>query len=329
MPFSDILGHQRQLETLRRGLEKQRLHHAYLFLGPEGVGKGSVALSLAMAIHCTERDFDSCGQCPSCLRISAGNHPDVRLIEPLVGKKEIGIQQIRDLERALVFRSFSGRKKVVILDPADLMNYHAQNALLKTLEEPPGDSLLILVAKNTGGLLATLLSRCLRLSFGFPPVELVAEVLVRRKGMSMEQAKLLAALTMGSLGEALTSDTQQLLDQRREWIERLASLTRGDYRGVMALAEEMGGDREECLKFLRCIEGWYRDLLIYQIGGWKEEIRNIDMAERIQEQAALYRIDHTLSALARAAQVAREIQRNYNRRLALENFLMKTVFSGL
>src|SRR5439155_21125391 len=109
---------------------------------------------------------DFCGQWANCARIEVGNHPDVRTIEPLVGKKEISIQQIREIEKQLNIRSFSGRKKIAILDPATRMNPSAQNALLKTLEEPPKDALLVLVATNTGGLLPTLRSRCLRLSFG-------------------------------------------------------------------------------------------------------------------------------------------------------------------
>jgi DNA polymerase III subunit delta' len=166
MSFAEIIGHQGQIEILRAALAKNRLHHAYLFAGPEGVGKRTLALALAKAVHCTEMGSDSCGQCVNCARIRDGNHPDVRLIEPLMGKKEISIQQIREIERQLNFRSFSGGKKIAILDPATLMNLSAQNALLKTLEEPPQDSLLILIAPTAGGLLPTLRSRCLSLSFG-------------------------------------------------------------------------------------------------------------------------------------------------------------------
>lgn len=325
MPFSDIVGHQRQVQTLRSALGRKRLHHGYLFCGPEGVGKRTVALCLAMAIHCTDRDHDSCGHCQNCLTIGKGNHPDVRFIAPSPGKKEIGIDQIRELERELSFRSFSGKTRVAIIDPADLMNYHAQNALLKTLEEPPHNSLLILIANSTGRLTSTVLSRCLRLPFGSLPHELVADVLVRQKGFSLEQARLLARLTMGSLGAALTSDATEVLDRRRDLIERFCSLPRQAYRAVMKLAEERAGDREESLQFLQWIEGWYRDILIVQISGSTAELRNLDMAERIQEQAGRSSVEHSLGVLAQAGRVARRIQRNYNRRMALENFLLQIV----
>lgn len=328
MPFSDIIGHSRQVEILRRGLERGRLPHAYLFLGPPGIGKRMVALSLAMAVHCSDGPHEFCGLCPSCLSIRDGNHPDVRFVEPLAGKREIGIQQIRELERELAFHPFSGKYKVAIIDPADLLNYHAQNSLLKTVEEPPGDSLLILIAKSTGHLLPTLTSRCLRLSFASPPREFVAEVLVRRKGISREQAGVLAALTMGSVGEALACDTGEYLDRRREWIERLSSLSREGYREMMALAEERAGDREESLRFLHWIEGWYRDILICQITGKTEGMRHADMVERIREQAVLYSIDQILFILSQIAQVTAEMQKNYNRRLALERFFIKVLSCG-
>jgi DNA polymerase-3 subunit delta' len=159
MGFAEIQGHSKQLEALRRSLKTGRLHHAYLLLGPEGVGKKTVALSLAKAIHCSETQDDFCGYCDPCMRIISGNHPDVRIIEPLPGKKEISIQQVREVEKELSYRSFSGGRKIAIIDPATLLNAPAQNALLKTLEEPPQDSLLVLIAVNAGPLLPTVGSR--------------------------------------------------------------------------------------------------------------------------------------------------------------------------
>ena len=165
MSFAEVIGHQKQLANLHSALTGERLHHAYLFLGPEGVGKRTIAVAYAKALHCLQQVNDFCDQCANCARISDGNHPDVRVLEPLAEKKEISIQQIRELERDLNFRSFTGKRKIAIIDPATLMNSSAQNALLKTLEEPPQESLIILIAANAGALLPTLRSRCLRLSF--------------------------------------------------------------------------------------------------------------------------------------------------------------------
>jgi DNA polymerase-3 subunit delta' len=325
MAFSDILGHERQLELLRRALERNRLHHAYLFVGPGGVGKGTVALSLALAIHCTQGDHDFCGQCENCHRIRDGNHPDVRVIAPEANKREISIQQMRGLQRLLEFRSYSGKKKVAIIDPAHQMNYHAQNSLLKTLEDPPGDALIILVANSTGSLLSTVLSRCLRLYFAFLPVGDVAGFLVRQQGTPQDQATVLAVLTGGSLGEALACDAGELLDERNQWIERFSSLSRGDYRGLVSLAEEMARDREKALRSLQWVREWYRDILIQQTTGSAGEMRNSDLVHKIRDAASKQSLNHTLSVLSQMSDVAGKLQRNYNRRLVLEDFFIRVV----
>ena len=325
MAFSDILGHGRQVEVLKRAMERNRLHHAYLFVGPDGVGKRTVALSLALAIHCTQGDHDSCGQCENCHRIRDGNHPDVRVIAPEANKREITIQQMRGLQRLLEFRSYSGKKKVAIIDPAHQMNYHAQNSLLKTLEDPPGDALIILVANSTGRLLSTVLSRCLRLCFAFLPVGDVAAFLVRQQGTPQDQATVLAVLTGGSLGEALACDAGELLDERNQWIERFSSLSRSDYRGLVSLAEEMARDRETALRSLQWVREWYRDILIQQTTGSASEMKNSDLVHKIRDAASKQSLNHTLSVLSQMGGVAGKLQRNYNRRLVLEDFFIRVV----
>src|ERR1051325_9705657 len=245
MGLSEIIGHQKQIETLRSALMNGRLHHAYLFAGPEGVGKRKIAFSFAKVIHCSETPGDFCNGCANCARIDAGNHPDVRFLEPLAGKKEISIQQIRDIENELNFRSFSGKRKVAVIDPATLMNLSAQNALLKTLEEPPQDSLLILVAANGGGLLPTLRSRCLLLPFAPLDRELVAYFLSSRDDIDSNRAEVLAALSMGSIGTALALDDGKRREQRQAWSQTVSSLGAGDYRSGIEAAEDLAARKDE------------------------------------------------------------------------------------
>ena len=115
----------------------------------------TIALSLAKSLHCERQRFDFCDDCSGCAQVADGNCPDMHRIEARAGKKEITINQIRDLIGKISLRSFSGRPKIALLDPAELMNYHAQNALLKTLEEPPHNSILFLIATSSGALLPT------------------------------------------------------------------------------------------------------------------------------------------------------------------------------
>jgi DNA polymerase-3 subunit delta' len=324
MGFSEIIGQQKPLETLCAALANGRLHHAYLFLGPEGVGKRTIGFALAQAIHCNQMDNDFCGHCANCLRIQSGNHPDVRLVEPVAGKKEISIQQIRTIEKELSFRAFSG-KKIAIIDPATLMNLPAQNALLKTLEEPPPDSLLILVASNAGGLLPTVRSRCLRIAFGPLPRELIAGYLAAKQTMTHDDAQLVAAMSMGSLGAALELDRGELVEQRQQWVETMCSLTPGNYQIALDAAETLSGSREESLKFLAWVESWYRDLLIYNVTREARELINLDLVEIVQQQSTAGNPKRILLALSQAAGAAARIQRNLNRRMVLEKLFMAAV----
>jgi DNA polymerase-3 subunit delta' len=325
MSFAQIVGHQKQVEILRQALNHGRLHHAYLFVGAEGVGKKTIALGLAKAIHCSAATGDFCGECADCARIQGDNHPDVRILGPLAGKKEISIQQIRELEKELNFRSFSGKKKIAILDPATLMNLPAQNALLKTLEEPPQDSLLILIASNGGALLPTLRSRCLRLTFGPLAGDLVSAFLVSRKGIEAKTAEFLAAMSMGSLGAVFSIDTQELLERRREWMRLVSGLRAGDYRAATDSAEVLAGSKEDSLRFLEWIESWFRDLLVYIATRSQQDIVNVDMLPRIQQQSATADFEGLFSRIGEARAAIGGIQRNLNRRMVLEDLLMNTV----
>lgn len=322
MGFADIVGHPKQLETLRLTLAHGRLHHAYLFVGPSGVGKKTIGLNLAKAIHCSAATADFCGKCADCARIQDGNHPDVRFIEPLAGKKEISIQQIRELEKYLNFRSFSGNRKIVILDPVTLMNLSAQNALLKTLEEPPKDSLLVLIAPSVGELLPTLRSRCLRVSFAPLTRDQVARFLVAQKKVPVEQAELLAAISMGSLEAVAGVDPRELLARRQRWIGLLLPVAFGNYRAAAETAEALAENKEESVRFLEWAESWYRDLLVYTLTQNQQEVVNVDMLPQIQQVSAAIKLEYLLGRIAEAKEAVGAIRRNLNRRMVIETLLL-------
>jgi DNA polymerase-3 subunit delta' len=325
MGFAEIVGHQRILEHLRSALRNGRLHHAYLFLGPDGVGKRTVAMALAKAIHCAEKEYDYCGGCVNCARISDGNHPDVRVIQPLADKKEISIQQIRELERELNYRSFTGKRKIAIIDPATLLNTAAQNALLKTLEEPPADSLMILIAANGGGLLPTVRSRCLRLSFAPLPRPEVVTFLESKFAVKPQDAEFLAAISMGSIGVAASLDKDELVEKRRIWSGMLDSLKTKDYRSVMIAAEALSANRVEALEFLKWAETWYRDLLVHSVTQQSDELVNLDMLAQIEKQFGEKNADQLLTFISQISRTGARIQRNLNRRMVLERFLFGVV----
>ncbi len=305
MGFAEIIGQDRALGGLRSALRRGALHHAYLFAGPEGVGKGTAARILAQAANCdgprrsraegqpdeaapervpggvgglhppTFHDDDPCGECPPCKKIARGVHPDVVSIaeervmakagrwEPRGGRtpsKDIVVDQVRELvDRRLSLRRFEGRRRFVILDPADAMNPQAQNALLKTLEEPPDDTTLVLVAAGADALLPTIRSRCLRVAFAPLPAALVEERL-RAAGRPAEEARLAAALSGGSLGRALALDAEAL-KARRAAVEEAAALPPDDAGRWLAFARERAGDRDAAQETCELLLVWLRDVL--------------------------------------------------------------------
>lgn len=325
MSFANLIGHSSQLASLRAALSSGRLHHAYLFVGPEGVGKRTIARAMAQAIHCPEADGDFCGRCVNCASIGDGNHADVRFIGLLPDKKEISIQQVRELERELRFRSFGGKRKIAIVDPVNLMNVAAQNALLKTLEEPPTDSLIILIAPNAGALLPTLRSRCLRLAFEPLPRTEVAAFLRTKHGLKDDDAKFLAALSMGSIGLATSLDRERLIEKRKSWSSKLVALEPGDYQAVIAVAEALAASRDDAMEFLRWTESWYRDLLIYGFTDRPDELVNLDMLTQIEHLSSECGPVRALAALGAISAAAAGIQRNLNRRMVLEKFLFSVI----
>jgi DNA polymerase-3 subunit delta' len=341
--FETILGHERALRTLRGALRGERLHHAWLFSGPEGVGKALVAQTFARALLCEAKpEVAPCGECDACQRVQRGVHPDLLVVRPeservtrgelsrdaLEGSpsREIRIAEVRSLERRLRLGAQRGSGRVVaILEPAERMNLAAQNALLKTLEEPPPGAVLVLVCGAEGVLLPTVRSRCLRLPFGPLSDDLVAREVQARLSCDAETAASIATLAGGSLGRALALGAEGA-ERRREALEVLRGLggpAGADLLAVGQAAARWSRDREEAEGALEIAELYLRDLLLLASGGEARALRNQDEANALAEIAgrraplriveALEAVDHARAALAR----------NANLRLTLERALAR------
>src|SRR6187397_1628489 len=231
MPFRDIIGHRRLVALLSRAVARETLPATLLFAGPRGVGKRRVAVGLAETLNCptpvTTPDLprDACGECASCRRIARGVHPDVPVVEP----GELGsikIEQVRDVVDRAGYRPFEGRRRLVIVDEAEAMVAAAQNALLKTLEEPPPASVFVLISSMPDALLPTVLSRCQRLRFGDLSAADVADALMRDHGYKETEARAAAADAEGSIGRALSVESAGVSDAREMALRLLEQTAR-------------------------------------------------------------------------------------------------------
>src|SRR5919198_2368974 len=203
MPFRDIQGHRRLIDLLARSIHRGTLPPSLMFAGTSTSGARSAAIAVAQALNCVNpSNADACGVCAACTRIARGVHPDVPIVEP-AETGLIRVDQVRDVIDRAAYRPFEGRRRVVILDDADALLPEAQNALLKTLEEPPAASTFVLVTSRPDLLLPTVISRCQRLRFGRLSPSDVAAVLIREHGYTETDAHAAASVSDGSVGLAL------------------------------------------------------------------------------------------------------------------------------
>ena len=311
-----IIGHQQIIEQFQHAVASDRIAGAYLFVGPAGVGKETVARYFAQLIFCQQdtQPPTVCGACLACRKVDSGNHPDLQFIRPEGSLLKIG--QIRELQKQIIYEPLEARRKVYILTDVDRMNDYAENALLKTLEEPPASSVLILLTSNVRVLLPTTRSRCQILQFHPLPTQELAEILVERFSVAPEQATTLAIAADGAIGKALTQLEKG--DGLTEEVPEILKET--DPLAAFRIAEHLK-DNPEALGELVT---WYRDLLFLQQGA------PTDLITHIHSVAELRRIVPRYSRL-RIQQAIRTVfdtkslieNTNTNATLALEVMCLK------
>ncbi len=322
MSFADIIGQDNAVSVLRRAIQHQRLHHAYLFSGYDGVGKKFTALTLAKALNCKELPDDACDRCTSCHKIDEGIHPDIRIIEP--DGQFIKIDQIRDLQKDVGYKPYEGRRKVYIIDHAEALRDEAANALLKTLEEPSADAMLVLVTANVYALLPTVISRCQLVRFVSVGVQPLTELLTQKQGLPPEQARLIASLSGGCVGRAFAMDTEDTLKKRNQLEQVLATLASGlrDVRIIFDLAASLSEEKANIQEILDILLVWYRDMYILYEQGDAALAANSDALDRLTQAAQQLSRSHIRQLFEIVYQTKVDIQRNANLQLALEVMLM-------
>jgi DNA polymerase-3 subunit delta' len=338
--FDTLVGNERAKETLRRMLGQGRVPSALLFAGEEGLGKKLFALELARALNCrTPRGVEACGACPACARVGHvqwpadekdeyekviwTEHRDVGLIAPY--NRNILVKAVRDLERESNFRPFEGNARVFLIEHAEYMNASASNALLKTLEEPPPTTHIVLISSRPSALLPTIRSRCQTVRFAPLAAEELESYLVKNGKRAGEEARLAAQLASGRPGVALGLNLDTYRTRRDAMFGVVEALAAGGDRvRLLRAAEELGDakNKEEYEPRLDALEILVRDLWLLSLGGSEDRLVNGDLREWLARLAAGVPAPRAARWLSLIEELRGQLAVNVNRRAATDGLFL-------
>lgn len=352
MALKDVLGQDRPIEILKKSLRADRLSHAYLFVGEEGIGKAFTAINLAKALNCEKKgdflehglygdeEIDSCDNCSSCIEIDKEIHPDVLVIKPESDRKkeidqkkegnkkkesdEIKIEQIRMAQERFSLRALRGRRKVMIIDNAHTMNISSANALLKTLEEPTEGTIIILISSVPSLLPETILSRCQRIPFGLLRKEVIEGFLISR-GLKKDEAYLTASLSDGRIGRALRREEVMTLEGRDNFLILFNSV-KEPFFNISPLTEGIAKGEEERLgEVFDWGEIWFRDIVVFKVTGNYDLLINQDKKKEIKDISERLSLNQLQDSFRVIYETAKFIKLRANKHLALDVMMIRLV----
>ncbi len=333
-PFA---GNPRAFAAVQRSLAGERPPHAYLFAGPDGVGKRTLAVWLAQALNCEPDVVQApspevpCGECRACTRIAAGIHSDVQTISYDTADDGrvltfVSVEQVREIQRSVALAPYEGRTRVVIIDPADGMNDAAQNAFLKTLEEPPSYATFVLITTHEEGMLPTIRSRCRLVEFRLLPA-MDVEAALTAAGVEPVRASLLARLSGGRIGWAITAvGDPSLLERRADRLEQARAIPEMSIAERMRLAEKLSDDfkrdREPVFALLAAWLAWWRDLLLVQAGA-EDGVANSDLLPQLRQAADRHTQKDAIRFVRALLMADEQLHANVQSKIALEALLIQ------
>lgn len=335
--FDQIRDQQRPIRLLASFIRKDRIPHALIFTGADGVGKKSAALALAMVCNCEDRQAPrglpdeargpsgdmpmptACRHCRACRWIQTGNHPDLIRVDPVGSIMRIG--QIRSLIATLSMKPYGPGLRVVIITDAHTMNAEAGNALLKMLEEPPANTILILTAPQTSDLLPTIVSRCQHIRFRPLTSTTLTALLREQEKLPRQDAEVAARIAGGSYTRAVSMVHDGWI-ARRNWINReIGALPQQSVTRRLALAEQVAAMKKHLPDALECILNYYRDLLVWRYH--PGQIINCDLQNEIEQAAAGLGIGELIDCIRSTQEALKRLKANANPRLTLETLFLQ------
>lgn len=344
--LDQLTGNERVKQLLRRMLGSGRVPGALLFTGEEGVGKKLFALEIARALNCRKpQGVEGCGKCAACLRMSRFNFPQSQELDDckkiiwtdhgdvgmvVAPKRLLLVDQMRDIEREANFRPFEGRARVFIVDDADKLNDQSANALLKTLEEPPPTSHIILITSRPAMLLPTVRSRCQSIRFSPLTTAEIEQHLLKNKLASPAEAGLRARAGNGSIGRALAGDLESFRERRDAMLQALTALAiTGDQSRLLRLAEEMNEakHKDEYEFGLELLETLIRDSLMLSVGITSAKVINEDVLPQLQKISERIDSRRATSWISRIEELREQLVVNVNRKPATDALFLSMAAS--
>jgi len=333
--FRDIVGHEQTTEHLRAAIAAGRVSHAYLIAGDEGIGKKTVARAFAMTLLCEKNGLrpegpadagelpDACGECSACRQVLSGNHPDLIVVshekENSISVDEIRQQVVEDVD----IRPYRDGYKIYVIPDAEKMTVQAQNALLKTLEEPPAYAVLLLLTQNEEAMLETIRSRCVLLKLRPVRGEQVRGYLMKKLAVPDYQADIFEAFAQGNIGKAVKLATSESFGRVLELSENiLLHVKEWSTADIMAAVKKLAEDKSSVQDFLDLAALWYRDVLYFKATRdpdgivWRDRLREIRARASVSSYEGVQEIQ---AALNRAAV---RLKANVNFELAMELLLL-------
>ena len=354
LTLDSFMGNRRAVEILRRAVERDRLPHALMFAGPEGVGKATLSILLAQVVNCPAPPIGkACGTCPTCRRIMAvlqarnleclnpkgsvrcgscrncktiaGQHPDVRFIQP-DEKVTISIRQVRAMIDEVSFQPFEAKFRAVILDPADQMRPEAMNSLLKTLEEPPSQTIIILVTTSPFLLPVTIRSRARTLQFSGIPQDQIERYLTEERERTPEEARIAAAFSNGSLGSALSFNTSHFREARSQALRFVSLLLeRRSFAEISRLAAAVARDKDDFQLWVEAVGAVLQDVYYAHVA--PARIGQHDIIDELTRLAERCPKGAVVSAISGLKRLKAGLTFNLNRQLAVESLFLSELKS--
>ncbi len=311
MTYNEIFGQDKIVSHLKEAVAGKKTSHAYIFCGEDGSGKRMMAECFAQSLVCESGTGVACGECKACKESMSGNHPDIKYVTH-AKPRIISVDEIREqLNNDIVIKPYNGGKKIYIIDEAEKLNEQAQNAMLKTIEEPPEYGVVILLVNNAGTLLPTIKSRCIQLNFKPVSKKIVKEILVSKHGISDYLADVAASFADGVPGRAINFAESQAFSEMKSdvvsMLRRIDRLNAGDIY-LLVKAWNEGKSKDNLKEKLQLITLWYRDVLVAKAAENSASLTFSDEENEIFEEAERYsyknlmmKLDETQKARDRIA----------------------------